>query len=132
MPLSTAVESHHFAALGTNCSLFVAGRSRGELLEGEFWVRRLGARLTRFCADSELSQLNAAGGRWFEIGDDLEAVLRASLRAHEMSGGLVNVAVLHSMTAIGYTRSLSEGTTRATLEEARPLRALPDVLRSEE
>ncbi|HUY75052.1 MAG TPA: FAD:protein FMN transferase [Candidatus Dormibacteraeota bacterium] len=128
MPLNAAVESHHFAALGTDCSLFAAGRSRADLLAGEFWVRRLGARLTRFSADSELSQLNAAAGRWFEIGEELEALLRASLRAFEMSAGFVNIAVLPSMLAIGYTRPLSEGATVATLEAARPLKALPDVL----
>lgn len=128
MPRNAAVESHHFAALGTSCTLFAAGRSRAALLEAESWVRRLGARLTRFTADSELSQLNAAAGRWFEIGDDLEALLRASLRAHEMSNGLVNIAVMPSMMAIGYTRPLSEGATVATLDEARPLRPLPDVL----
>ena len=128
MPHSSAVESHHFAALGTSCSLFAAGRSRADLLEGESWVRRLGARLTRFSADSELSQLNAAGGRWFAIGEELEALLCESLRAFEMSAGLVNVAVLPSMLAIGYTRPLTEGATVATLEGARPLIALPDVL----
>ena len=128
MPHSLAVESHHFAALGTNCSLFAADRSRGDLLEGEIWIRRLGARLTRFSADSELSQLNAAAGGWFGIGEDLEAVLRASLNAFEMSAGLVNIAVLPSMIAIGYTRPLSEGVSVATLDAARPLRALPDVL----
>jgi thiamine biosynthesis lipoprotein len=104
MPRNTTIESHHFAALGTNCSLFAAGRSRAALLEGEFWVRRLGARLTRFSTDSELSQLNAAAGRWFEISDELEALLRESLRAFEMSAGLVNIAVLPSMLTIGYTR----------------------------
>jgi thiamine biosynthesis lipoprotein len=129
MPPDAAVESHHFAALGTTCSVFAIGRSRVALLEAESWVRRLGTRLTRFSADSELSQVNAAAGRWLDIGDDLEALLRASLRAHEMSTGLVNVAVLPAMAAIGYTRSLSEGPTVATLDAARPLPPLPDVLR---
>ncbi len=128
MPRNTAFESHHFEALGTNCSLFAAGRSRAKLLESESWVRRLGARLTRFSSDSETSLLNAAAGRWFEIGGDLEALLRESLRACEMSAGLVNVAVLPSMLAIGYTRSLSEGATVATLDAALPLSPLPDVL----
>jgi thiamine biosynthesis lipoprotein len=128
MPRNSAVESHHFEALGTNCSLFAAGRSRAKLLESESWVRRLGARLTRFSPDSEISLLNAAAGRWFEIGSDLEALLRESLRACEMSAGLVNVAVLPSMLAIGYTRSLSEGATVATLDAALPLLSLPDVL----
>src|SRR6266852_7286972 len=105
------VESHHFEALGTNCSLFAVGQPRGRLLEGEFWVRRLGARLTRFSADSELSRLNACAGEWMEISGDLELILRGALHAHQMSSGLVNVAGLASMLAGGYTRPLSQGVT---------------------
>src|SRR5260370_39004754 len=122
------LQAHHFEALGTNCSLFAAGRSHGSLVEGEFWVRRLGARLTRFSSDSELSRLNARAGEWVEISADLETLLRASLRAFEMSTGLVNVAVLPSMLAIGYTRPLMEGAVIATLDAAGPLPALPAAL----
>jgi len=52
----------------------------------------------------------------------MEAVLHAALLAYESSRGLVNVAVLPSMLAVGYTRTLSEGPTVAVLESARPLR----------
>lgn len=128
MPHNPQVEAHYFEALGTNCSLFAVGLSRGRLLEGEFWVRRLGARLTRFSPESELSRLNAAAGRWVNVRAETEELLRESLRAFELSGGLVNVAVLPSMLAIGYTRSLSEGHTEATLGRARPLPSLPAVL----
>src|ERR1700674_3284720 len=115
MPHSPQLEAHHFEAMGTNCSLFAVGLSRGRLLSGEFWVRRLGARLTRFSPESELSRLNAAAGRWVDVSAETEELLRESLRAFEVSGGLVNVAVLPSMLAIGYTRSFSEGHTAATL-----------------
>ncbi|SRR5712692_1808679 len=123
-----AVEAHHFEALGTNCSLFAVGQLSARLLEGEFWVRRLGARLTRFSAGSELSRLNSRAGEWMEIGDDLESLLRATLRAYDMSSGLVNVAVLPSMHAIGYTRPLAEGPVVATPDGACPLPRLPDAL----
>src|SRR5207302_177580 len=123
-----SVESHHFEALGTSCSLFAVGQSRGSLLEGEFWIRRLGARLTRFSPESELSRLNGAAGEWVPISDEMDAILRAALRAHEMSAGLVNVAVLPSMQAVGYTRPFNEGPGVATLEGLHPLRPLPDVL----
>jgi FAD:protein FMN transferase len=122
------VEAHHFEALGTNCSLFAVGLSRGRLLEGEFWVRRLGARLTRFSPESELSKFNRSAGRWFDICPELEALLRESLAAFESSSGLVNVAVLPSMEAVGYTRPLSEAAPVATELRACPLPALPDVL----
>ena len=123
-----SVESHHFEALGTSCSLFAVGLSHGPLLEGELWVRRLGARLTRFSEDSELSQLNRAAGDWVPISDVMNEILHAALRAHAMSAGLVNVAVLPAMLAVGYTRPLQEGPGVATLQSLRPLLPLPDVL----
>jgi FAD:protein FMN transferase len=128
MPHSTPIEAHHFDALGTNCSLFAIGRSRARLLEGEFWVRRLGARLTRFSSDSELSRFNASAGRWIDVSLELESLLRESLAAFETSAGLVNVAVLPAMTAAGYTRPLAEGRPVATVSRVCVVPALPDVL----
>src|SRR5439155_1483807 len=89
-----SVESHHFEALGTSCSLFAVGQPHGRLLEGESWVRRLGARPTRFSEDSELSRLNRAAGDWAPISGEMDEILHAALRAHAMRAGLVNVAVL--------------------------------------
>jgi len=129
MPPDARVEAHHFQAIGTNCSLFAVGLSRSRLLQGELWVHRLGARLTRFSPDSELSRFNATPGRWIDVSPELEALLRESLRAFETSFGLVNVAVLPSMSAIGYTRPLVEGRPTTTVSDARPLPCLPDVLR---
>jgi thiamine biosynthesis lipoprotein len=127
MPRS-AVEAHHFEALGTNCSLFAVGLPPGRLLEGEFWVRRMGARLTRFSPDSELSRFNASPGMWTQISPELESLLGESLHAFDTSSGLVNVAVLPSLQAAGYTRPMSEGRPIATELRARPLPPLPDVL----
>ena len=124
-------ESHHFEALGTNCSLFAIDRTQGQLLEGEFWVRRLGARLTRFSADSELTRLNDSTGEWVEITTEMEALLRVALQAYALSLGLVNVAVLPSMLAVGYTRPLAEGPTVATADGIGPLPRLIDVLQVE-
>ena len=123
-----SVNAHHFEAMGTTCSLFVVGQSRGRLLEGESWVRHVGARLTRFALDSELSRLNARAGEWIEVSEEMEAVLRAALEAYAMSSGLVNAAVLPSVLAVGYTRPLVEGPTVATLDRIGPSPALPEVL----
>ena len=113
----------HFRAMGTTCSLF----GDGDLAAGERWVRRLAARITRFDESSELSRLNAAAA-WVDISPELEQLLRASLRAFESSGGLVNVAVLPSMLAIGYTRTFAQGPTEARLDQARSAPLLPNVL----
>jgi thiamine biosynthesis lipoprotein len=114
--------------MGTSCGLFAVDQDAGRLVQGEFWVRRLAARLTRFSADSEISKLNAAAGQWVPVSPELESLLQAALRAHEMSAGMVNVSVLPSMIAIGYTRTMSEGPGAVALDEARPIPALPDVL----
>ncbi len=114
--------------MGTTCSVFAVGVERGALMEGELWVRRVGARLTRFSTDSEVATLNGAVGRWVEVSQEMEDLLRESLRAFEVSRGLVNIAVLPSMLAIGYTRPLSEGPTPAMPVCPLPLPPLPDVL----
>src|SRR5258708_11727696 len=124
-----AVVAHHFAALGTSCSLFGLGVSQTQLLNGEVWVRELGARITRFSDRSELAALNQSDGAWVDVSPETEELLRESLRAYELSAGLVNVAVLPSMLAIGYTRPLAEGTSSATPQRAAPAPALADVLR---
>jgi thiamine biosynthesis lipoprotein len=128
MPRSAPLQEHHFEALGTSCSLFAVGLSSDRLVEGELWTVRLGARLTRFSRDSELSRFNTSAGTWVEVSGDLEALLRESLHAFETSGGLVNVAVLPSMIGIGYTKPLSSARPAATVTEMRPAPALPAVL----
>ena len=110
--------------MGTTCSLF----GDGDLAEGERWVRSIAASITRFDESSELSRLNAAAA-WVNISPELEQLLRASLLAFEMSGGLVNVAVLPSMLAIGYTRPLTQGPTAAHLDQAHTAPFLPEVLK---
>jgi thiamine biosynthesis lipoprotein len=120
--------AHRFEAMGTSCALFAVGIDRGELVTAEAWIRSIAARLTRFSAGSEVSRLNAAMGRWQDVSPELEELLRESLRAFDLSRGLVNVAVLPSMLAIGYTRPLSDGPTAASLGDALPLPSLPEVL----
>jgi len=100
----------------------------------ESWSRasygsgRMAVRLTRFSTDSEVATFNRARGQWVDVSPELEDLLRESLRAFEVSRGLVNIAVLPSMLAIGYTRPLSQGPTAAALGGALPLPLLPDVL----
>jgi FAD:protein FMN transferase len=115
----------HFRAMGTTCSLL----GDGDLAHGERWVRRIAARITRFDESSELSRLNNAGaGAWVDVSPELEQMLRASLRAFDQSSGLVNIAVLPSMLAIGYTRPLAQGPTAPRLDQAHSAPLLPDVL----
>jgi thiamine biosynthesis lipoprotein len=115
--------------MGTTCHVFVVDRDADDLREAERWVGRLAARLTRFSPNSELSQFNSSPGCWIAVSDELHELLLASLRAYYVSAGLVNVAVLPSVLAAGYTRPLAEATPVATLDAARPVPPLPEILR---
>jgi len=80
----------------------------------------------RFSPTSELSSFNASAGSWADVTPLLESLLRECLRAHDLSGGLVNAAILPALLAAGYTRTFSEGPTRVTASVVPP--ALPEVL----
>ena len=120
------MEKRIFEALGGECELFAIDVAASRLAEGETWVHEMHDRLTRFSPTSELSQFNASAGSWADVSPLLESLLRESLRAHDVSDGLVNVAVLPALLAAGYTRTFSEGPTRVTASVVPP--ALPEVL----
>ncbi len=58
--------------------------TRTQLLHGEFWVRALGTRVTRFSERSELALLNCAEGDWVDVSAEMESLLREALRAYEL------------------------------------------------
>jgi thiamine biosynthesis lipoprotein len=120
------MESLTFNALGGECELYGIDVERSTLEQARAWISRMHDRLTRFEASSELSRLNASRGRWFATSPELEALLRESLRAFEVSDGLVNVAVLPALLAAGYTRDFADGPTAVTAAPRIPL--LPEVL----
>lgn len=116
-----------FAALGGECELYGLGISDEDLDHGEAWIHQMHDRLTRFTDSSELSRFNASAGRWTEVSDELATLLHESLRAYELSGGLVHVGTLAGLLAAGYTRDFSLGST-PTAKAPPPPRPLPEVL----
>lgn len=116
-----------FTALGGECELFGIDVPAGALADGEAWINRMHTQLTRFDAASELSRLNASAGRWVEVSSELGALLRESLRAYEVSGGLVHAATLPALLAAGYTRDFALGGTLTGPAPAPPA-PLPELL----
>jgi thiamine biosynthesis lipoprotein len=113
----TTIEALRFQALGGACELYSAAAGRPADLAGvRRWIDAMHDRLTRFTPDSELSQLNAAAGRWIEVSPELEALLRQSLEAYATSNGLVHIGVLPALLAAGYTRDFAAGPTPSTGE----------------
>lgn len=120
------MESLTFNALGGECELYAIDAGGPPLAHARAWIREMHDRLTRFEPTSELSRLNSAAGTWFAVSAELQALLRESLRAFELSEGLVNVAVLPALVAAGYTRDFAAGPTAPTTPPRIP--PLPDVL----
>jgi thiamine biosynthesis lipoprotein len=114
------MESLTFTALGGECELYAIDVDAATLEQARAWITRMHDRLTRFEPHSELSRLNASRGRWFAVSPELETLLRESLRAFEVSDGLVNVGVLPALLAAGYTRDFRRCPRCFTCVPARP------------
>ena len=124
--------------MGSECEIHALDVSEAVLAAAEGWVRERHDRFTRFESGSELSRLNATSGAWVAVSEELEALLRLALDAHERSGGLVHAGVLPALLAAGYTRTFAAlpvpgatGYAVATLERPRPLPPLGEMLEVE-
>jgi thiamine biosynthesis lipoprotein len=126
--MSPDVQVRHFAALGSTCELMAVGASPAALERCQALVMDADARLTRFVRDSELSQLNAASGRPVPASPLLYGMLEAGLHAYEISGGLVNIAVLPALCAAGYDRPFRLGLSEPSTLTPPVTPPLPDVL----
>jgi FAD:protein FMN transferase len=77
-------------------------------------------RFSRFRADSELSLVNAAAGRWTNASEPFMRLLRYALGGARRSGGLFDPTILGSLVAAGYDRDFAE-----VQASPGPLRPLP-------
>jgi len=132
------IDKRAFQSLGSECEIFAIGVPPAAMAEGEAWVHRMHERLSRFDQWSELSKFNDTAftpfrpvpnefGHWVAVSADLEALLHESLRAYEVSGGLVHVGILPALRAAGYGRDFDEGPTPPTAPPPAP-EPLPQLL----
>lgn len=91
-----------------------AGIANAAIMRGMAWLESLSDRLTRFSAESELSQLNASAGRWCAVSGTLFAVVAAGVAAARATDGLFDPALLPLLEAIGYDRDYDEIEHRET------------------
>jgi thiamine biosynthesis lipoprotein len=73
---------------------------------------------SRFRRDSELSRVNAAGGRWVDVGPRFSEALAAGLRAAQLSDGAVDPTIGEALLLAGYDRDFGTG----LIEPPAPLR----------
>jgi len=97
-------------AMGTTCSAALTAGShdagvQAALAAAQEEVAACEHELSRFDQASDLSRLNAAGGRWTHVGRRLLEALGLALRAREDTGGRFDPTVLPALVAAGYDRS---------------------------
>jgi thiamine biosynthesis lipoprotein len=76
--------------------------------------------LSRFRANSELSQLNADAGFWIPLSETLWSVLTVALEAARQSEGVVTPTLLDAVKATGYTQDFAAGPGLAAASAPAP------------
>jgi thiamine biosynthesis lipoprotein len=96
-------------------------------LEAE--ITAIGAACDRFRPDSELSRVNAAGGRAVSVSALFAETLGRALEVAELTGGLVDPTVGGALVSAGYDRDLAEvrRRVRAPHVPPRPVAGWPVV-----
>jgi thiamine biosynthesis lipoprotein len=107
----SALHRTEWRAVGTTCAAVVSAEPHDEreaqwaLCAARDEVAACERELSRFDPASDLSRLNAAGGRWTPIGRRLLEALGLALRAREETDGRFDPTVLPALAAAGYDRS---------------------------
>lgn len=111
--LDASFAHHDFRAMGTHVALIGPGATDDPTLlrasasiEGVF--AREEQRFSRFRADSELSRVNAATGRWTQVTSPFADLVEIALTHAELTDGLFDPTVLDAMVAAGYDRDFDE------------------------
>ena len=104
------MQRHGFTAMGTEIELLLdapaTAESAAALTAVATEFARLEALLSRFRADSELSELNRRGA--LDAGPELAAIVRLALSARERTGGRFDPTVHDSVLGAGYDRTFVE------------------------
>ena len=99
-----------FGVFGTTAVLLVTGpRDVGEARAiADEKLAEVDLACSRFRPDSELSRLNAAGGKPVAVSQTLADLLGAALRAAQLTDGSVDPTCGAALIALGYDRDFSE------------------------
>jgi thiamine biosynthesis lipoprotein len=104
-----------FRAIGTTALVAVGDPEQIDLARAvvEETIAAFDRACSRFRDDSELSALNAAGGRSVEVSPLLLDAIAAAIRAAQLTDGDVDPTVGQALIALGYDRDFDEVVARS-------------------
>lgn len=104
--------SRQFNAMGCRMTVWLESTNEAAaetaLSQVEALFQAAEARMSRFTAESELSQLNAQPNKWIPLSQPLWTVIRRALQLAEQTDGLFDPTLLNALAAAGYTTNFSE------------------------
>jgi FAD:protein FMN transferase len=105
------MQSFEFRAMNTG--ILLAGEGEREAVETGFslaqkFIEDSEKRFTRFSNQSELAQLNRSAGAWFDVSEDMYAVVSLAVQLYRQTAGLFDPSILEALEQAGYDRSMDE------------------------
>jgi FAD:protein FMN transferase len=91
--------------MGSTGHLIVTGPDRGLVRRARARLSSLEARWSRFISNSELCRINAAAGGRVGVSSETAQLVRRSVQAWRLTGGLFDPTVLSALEAAGYDRT---------------------------
>ena len=88
-------------------------------------IRDLEAKFSRTDPDSEVSRLNAAGGKPTEVGEDLGLLIQIANTYHKWTDGALDISIAPVISAWGFTEDSFHVPSQAELEELLRLKGRP-------
>jgi FAD:protein FMN transferase len=120
-----------FAVMGTTAHIAVVGEGGGDqsserlAARAETALRGREARWSRFLATSEISRLNAAGGKPTLLSADTYTVIDQAVAAWWATAGRFDPTVLPALRAAGYDRTFDEIAGEPVVGAVRPPEPAP-------
>lgn len=114
-------------AMGTTARAWFAGPEGPTAVDAaRARVAALESRWSRFRPSSDISLLNAAGGRPVRVAPETIDLLELAVAWWDATGGLFDPSVLHALEAAGYDRDLALG--HGPIRTGRPSPGLGDLV----
>lgn len=124
---TSAIARATFGVFGTTAVLLVTGqRDIGQARAlADQKLAEVDLACSRFRPDSELSRLNAAGGKPVFVSQTLADLLGAALRAAQLTGGIVDPTCGAALVALGYDRDFADVLAAAPARQPRAAGPVP-------